>query len=232
VITMEEVRLTEALKRAVPEPPVELSAERVIARYAGRFRWSRLTPAFAAAAVAVAAGSGIGIAATHHSSTSSSAARETTRTIQVTLTDTSGKASATGKASTTAPRSFVMPNVVGMTSAQAIAALNAAGAAGNIEMTLQGLSGPFNAPVPPGTVYKQYPAPGTLVRYTGLSSALPVPKARAIAKTAAQAEEAAQADGAGTTLTLVPSLTPTPAPFQPGWMPTPQVILYVQPSGS
>jgi hypothetical protein len=223
VITMEEQRLSEVLKRAVPEPPVELSADRVTAeyaRYAGRSRRSRLTPALAAAAIVVAAASGIGLAAIHHSSTFASVARETTarqaterqttarettRTIRVTLTD------ASAKASTTAPKTFVMPDVVGMSSAQAVAALNAAGAAGNVEMTFQGLTGQFNASAPQGTVYQQYPAPGTTVRYVRLAS--PVPRAKA-------------------GVMLVPSQTPTPASFQPGWMQTPQVTLYVQPSSS
>ena len=50
-MTMEEQRLSELLKRSVPEPPVELSADRVTVPHIDESRRSWLMPALGAAAV-------------------------------------------------------------------------------------------------------------------------------------------------------------------------------------
>lgn len=184
-MTREEQHLSEMLKRTVPEPPLELSADRMTVRQANMSRRPWLAPAFAAAAVVAVAGGGI--AATnlsspsspavqqtsaqqtiapqssaqqtiaHQSSAQRASAQQSTHTVQATLTATPSTSSGASL------RRFVMPNVVGMSSAQAIAALNAAGAAGTIELTIQSSTGPSGLPVPKGTVVAQYPAAGTKV---------------------------------------------------------------------
>lgn len=184
-MTREEQHLSEMLKRTVPEPPLELSADRMTVRQANMSRRPWLAPAFAAAAVVAVAGGGI--AATnlsspsspavqqtsaqqtsaqqtiaHQSSAQRASAQQSTNTVQATLQATPSTSSGASL------RRFVMPNVVGMSSAQAIAALNAAGAAGTIELTIQSSTGPSGQPVPlpvpKGTVVAQYPAAGTVVR--------------------------------------------------------------------
>lgn len=62
-MTTEEQQLGELLKRSVPEPPFELSADRVTARQAGGSRKSWLIPALAAASVVLVAGAGVGLKA-------------------------------------------------------------------------------------------------------------------------------------------------------------------------
>lgn len=66
-MTTEEQWLTELLNQA-PEPPVELSADRVTVRHRDKSRSSWLMPAFAAAAVVMVAGAGVGLGAVHRGS--------------------------------------------------------------------------------------------------------------------------------------------------------------------
>jgi hypothetical protein len=70
-VTIEEQLLSELLKRSVPEPPLELSADPITERHVNRSRRSWLMPALAAAAVVAIAGAGAGLAAWHHSSATS-----------------------------------------------------------------------------------------------------------------------------------------------------------------
>jgi hypothetical protein len=70
-MTMEEQRLSELLKQSVPEPPRELSADRVTVRHIDRSRRSWLMPVLAAAAVVLVAGAGVGLNAAHHPSLTS-----------------------------------------------------------------------------------------------------------------------------------------------------------------
>jgi hypothetical protein len=67
-MTTEEQRLAELLKRSVPEPPFELSADRVTVRHTDGPRRPWLMPALAAAAVVLVAGAGAGLKATQHPS--------------------------------------------------------------------------------------------------------------------------------------------------------------------
>ena len=67
-MTKEEQRLAELLKRSVPEPPVELSADRVTVRHADGSRRPWLVPALAAAAVVLVAGGGAVLKATQNPS--------------------------------------------------------------------------------------------------------------------------------------------------------------------
>jgi hypothetical protein len=98
-MTLEEQRLSELLKRSVPEPPSELSADRVTVPKPDRPHGSWLPPALAAAAVVLVAAAGVGFNATRHPSPAASAQREGL----VTLTPTA----ATGPARPTeAPASF------------------------------------------------------------------------------------------------------------------------------
>jgi hypothetical protein len=75
-MTTEEQQLAELLKRSVPEPPFELSADRVTVRHADRPRRPWLLPALAAAAVVLVAGAGAGLKATRHPSPSVSSASQ------------------------------------------------------------------------------------------------------------------------------------------------------------
>jgi hypothetical protein len=73
-MTIEEQRLAELLKRTVPEPPFELSADRVTVRHVEASRRSWLMPVLAAGVVVLVAGAGVGLtAARHRSATSPSA---------------------------------------------------------------------------------------------------------------------------------------------------------------
>ena len=100
-MTMEEQRLSELLKRSVPEPPVELSADRVTVPHIDESRRSWLMPALAAAAVVVVAGAGVGLNAMRHGSSTSPASSSAPQQSQVTST----AASTTGQP-TEAPASF------------------------------------------------------------------------------------------------------------------------------
>jgi hypothetical protein len=85
-MTMEEQRLSELLKRTVPEPPVELSAERVTVPHSDEPRRSWLMPVLAATAVVLVAGAGVGLNATRHESSTSPASSPAPRHSQVTST--------------------------------------------------------------------------------------------------------------------------------------------------
>jgi hypothetical protein len=102
-MTMEEQRLSELLKRSVPEPPFELSADRVTVQHIDRFRRSWLMPALAAAAVVLVAGAGVGLNATQHPSPTSPSVSSAQRKVQVTLTP---KAASTTERPAEAPASF------------------------------------------------------------------------------------------------------------------------------
>jgi hypothetical protein len=70
-MSSEEQRLAELLKRTVPEPPLELSADRVTVLHADQSRRSWLVPALAAASIVVVAGAGAGLSAVHGSAAKS-----------------------------------------------------------------------------------------------------------------------------------------------------------------
>ena len=88
-------------KRTVPEPPVELSADRVTVRHVDRSGRPWLIPALAAAAVVLVAGAGAGLKATQHPSPASPSAPAAPRHAQVAST-----APATTKQPADAPASF------------------------------------------------------------------------------------------------------------------------------
>ncbi len=71
-MTTEEQRLAELLKRSVPEPPFELSAERVTVRHVDGSRRPWLMPALAAAAVVLVAGAGAVLKVTQNPSPAAS----------------------------------------------------------------------------------------------------------------------------------------------------------------
>jgi hypothetical protein len=100
-MTMEEQRLSELLKRSVPEPPLELSADRVTAQHVDRSRRSWLMPVLAAAAVVLVTVAGVGLNATRNGSSTSPASSSVPQQAQVTST----AASATGQPAE-APASF------------------------------------------------------------------------------------------------------------------------------
>ena len=85
-MTTEEQRLSELLKRSVPEPPVELSADRVTVQHVDQSRRSWLMPVLAAASVVLVAGAGVGLNAARHGSSSSPASPSAPRQAPVTST--------------------------------------------------------------------------------------------------------------------------------------------------
>jgi hypothetical protein len=99
-MSSEEQRLSELLKRTVPEPPLELSADRVTVLHVDRSRRSWLVPALAAASVVVVAGAGAGLSAVHGSASVASGSRS----VKVATT-----ASATPSASATAAAAAITP---------------------------------------------------------------------------------------------------------------------------
>src|SRR6202008_4502721 len=76
------------LKRSVPEPPLELSADRVTVPHTDRSRRSWLMPALAAAAVVLVAGAGGGLNAKRPPASPSAASAQ--RKVQATTTSTAG----------------------------------------------------------------------------------------------------------------------------------------------
>jgi len=100
-MTLEEQRLSELLKRSVPEPPVELSADRVTVRHVDQSRRSWLMPVLAAAAVVLVAGAGVGLNATRHGASASPGSSTAPQQAQV----TSSAAATTGQPAE-APKGF------------------------------------------------------------------------------------------------------------------------------
>ena len=100
-MTIEEQRLSELLKRSVPEPPVELSADRVTVQHIDRSGKSWLMPALAAAAVVLVAGAGVALNATRQGSSTLPASSSALRHSKITST----AASTTGQPAE-APASF------------------------------------------------------------------------------------------------------------------------------
>jgi len=85
-MTTEEQWLTELLNQSTPEPPVELSADRVTVPHVDKSRRSWLMPALAAASVVVVAGAGVGLEAAHRSSTTSASVSSGGRSATPTMT--------------------------------------------------------------------------------------------------------------------------------------------------
>ena len=100
-MTTEEQRLSELLKRSVPEPPVELSADRVTVPHTDRSGRSWLMPVLAAASVVLVAGAGVGLNAARHGSSASPASPSAPRQAPVTST-----AASTPRQPAEAPSSF------------------------------------------------------------------------------------------------------------------------------
>lgn len=148
-MSAEEERLSRLLKRAVPEPPTELSADQVTTRPADRSAKSWALPALAAAAV-VAIGVSIGAVARH-----------------------AGPAGPTAPGASTQPQpaaacpgaTVVVPSVTGTTEDAAAAIVQGAG----LNVGIYDAVPPASQAVAPGTVFAQsLPAdsravPGALV---------------------------------------------------------------------
>jgi hypothetical protein len=153
MMSAEEKRLADLLRRAVPEPPRELSADQVTARRAGQPRgpaagWAR--PTLAAAAV-LAIGVTTGVAVRHASPGAQSAPR------------------GSGQSATSAPspgcsparpgRNVTAPNVIGMAAVQAEQIL----AQDGLTVKVVASMAPAGQHVPAGTVFSQSPAAGATV---------------------------------------------------------------------
>jgi hypothetical protein len=138
-MSSEEDRLAQLLKRVVPEPPAQLSADEITTPSAGRPAMSRTMPALAAAAV-VAIGVTVGLLATQLSGPGRTTA----------LSGTSASASPQASA-TCRGRTAVVPNVVGESMNAAIAIIQDAG----LNVGIYTAVPPGSARVPPGMVSAQ-----------------------------------------------------------------------------
>lgn len=155
-MSTEEERLAQLLKRLVPEPPVQLSADQITTPSARLSARSWMTPALAAAAVA-AIGVTIGLVATHTSDPGRAPSP---------LAASGTSASASPQASVTCSRRTVtVPDVVGESQNAATAIIQDVGL--NVGIYNGVPSG--SSRVPPGTIFAQsLPAgsravPGALV---------------------------------------------------------------------
>jgi hypothetical protein len=145
----EEQRLAEYLKRAVPQPPAQLSPEEIALHGPERSRKAWAMPVLAAAAV-VALGVAVGAVATHHPATRPPASSPA-------ADQSGGSPAGTPSAQPTAscqPRdaSIAVPNVVGMSIAQAEATI------GNLGFVP--VASERSSTAPAGAVIRQSPAPG------------------------------------------------------------------------
>ena len=182
----EEQRLADLLKRAVPEPPRQLTYEEITVPHLNRSRKSWLMPTLAAAAVVVI-GVTAGAVATQLSGNSgtpvttpgSSQSSGTpltpsttpgTPTPVATTTPSATAVPSTPTSTPTAiptptgtvtpvprtPKAVVVPGVIGETRAQATVTLAAAG----FTVTLQAQAAPQGQSIPQGIVWAQSPAAG------------------------------------------------------------------------
>jgi hypothetical protein len=131
-MTNEEQRLSQLLKRLVPEPPFQLSADQVTTRSVDRSVKSWTLPALAAAAVVVV-GVTTGVVATHDTGTGGPT-KPTTPLAAGTTSKASGSASPSPTASCAA-QSVTVPNVIALTQNQAVWIVQAAGLTAGIHGT-------------------------------------------------------------------------------------------------
>jgi hypothetical protein len=117
-MSIEEERLARLLKRAVPEPPVELSADQITTRSAGPSARSWTVPTLAAAAVA-AIGVTVGLIAAHQSPTGG------TPSVQALSSASARPSPQTGP--TCRGRTVTVPDVIGVAQDAAFAIIQDAG---------------------------------------------------------------------------------------------------------
>ena len=145
-MSTEEQRLAWLLKNAVPEPPVQLSADEITAPADGSSARSRTAPSLAAAAV-VAIGVTVGLVATQTAGPDRATAP---------LAGSSTSGSPSPQASATCPgRTVIVPNVVGQSMNGAEAVIQDAGLTVGVHFGV-------SAHVPPGTVLAQSPTARSL----------------------------------------------------------------------
>jgi hypothetical protein len=171
-VTIDEQRLSQLLKGSVPHPPHVLSADQVTTRQVDRSGKSWALPALAAAAV-VAIGVTVGVLAANHAGGGApSPASPGSGRVPAAGTPT---ATASGSARPSSwPQSVrvPVPNVIGMTQATAIQVLMQAGFTVNV-MTVPP---PAGQSVPPGTVYEQTRAAGSVAARGALITLYVVPR--------------------------------------------------------
>jgi PASTA domain-containing protein len=187
-MSAEEQRLADLLKRAVPEPPRELSADEVTMRHISRPREARSAwglPSLAAAAMLIV-GVGVGVAAHQWSSSVPS----TPRSPFAPAASQGAGQPAPSRSSLPSPGcppphstpAVTMPNVIGDTAPAAIRAIQTAGFA----VSVVAGKPPAGQPVPAGTVYEQSPARGSVLMagatvnlYVAADSGSPAPSPKA-----------------------------------------------------
>jgi hypothetical protein len=117
-MSSEEERLARLLKRVVPEPPVQLSADQITTRSAGPSARAWAVPTLAAAAVA-AIGVTVGLVAAHHSPSGGSPAPLALASASASVSPQTG--------ATCRGRTVTVPDVVGITQDAASAIIQDAG---------------------------------------------------------------------------------------------------------
>jgi hypothetical protein len=167
VLNQEEQRLADLLKRAVPEPPRELSAAEVAVRRAGRRTGSRAPwarPVLAAAAVVIIAVT-TALAARHWSAGTAPAPRGTGQPAA------SASPPSPRRTQESPARSVTVPLVIGLPTERAEQVLERLGLSVKVTETYVAV---LNAP--PGIVVSQFPVAGTTVPSKAtVSLIVPVP---------------------------------------------------------
>ena len=153
-MSAEEQRLADLLKRAVPEPPRELTHEEVTVPHVNRPRKSWLMPTLAAAAV-VAIGVTLGVAATHLSGPGTASFQPAGGSSSASALP-SASASPSACASGNSRAGVTVPDLVGQEVPVAVASLQKLGF--DVVVASQQAS-----TAPQGTVARQSPAAGTTV---------------------------------------------------------------------
>jgi len=151
----EEQRLSELLKRTVPEPPFELSADHIAAHPAEQPARSWVVPAMAAAAVLVI-GATVGAIAAHHSGVPTGLRPFPGQSVVAPTTKATSSASPQPTASCRGA-TVIVPSVIGTAQEAAIAVAQQAGL--NVEVYYA--VPPAPRAVPPGVVFSQSLAAGT-----------------------------------------------------------------------
>jgi hypothetical protein len=151
----EERRLSELLKRTVPEPPFQLSADRITTRAADLPARPWLVPAMAAAAVLVI-GATVGAIAAHHAGVPTGPRPAPGQSVAAPATKSAGNGSPNPTASCHGA-TVIVPSVVGATQDAAIAVAQQAG----LNVEIYAAVPPASQAVPEGVVFSQSLAAGT-----------------------------------------------------------------------
>lgn len=193
----EEQRLSQLLKRTVPEPPFRLSADQITTRRAAPPARAWMLPAMAAAAV-LAIGTTVGVLATHHSGASRPGGTRPAPGLSVAAP--MSKAASPHPATSCHGATVIVPSVIGVTQDVAMAVAQQAG----LSVEIRDAVPPASRGVAPGIVFSQSLAPGTRA----------VPGA-VLEVTVAMAKAASTPSASSIDPGFAPTASSSPSPCQP-----------------